>query len=340
MAFGKRVVSKPVEAGVDADGAPIAAPARLSLSSDSSSGPSTGMFIAIALGVVAIAGGGAFVLSGKMASASTREVIRPIEELAAQLDHDQLKTALITQAFPDSAGKSFMTSLARFPTDRDALLGRLADKAKAGGGRNELFWELNAWSIDFANANYQAIGRTGAMGYDRSMQIASATLDLMTRNKDCTIASLRELINDPSGGIADDDYGTPGYRLAMQSNQAVIDLTVAGEKMPFIDPVMRVSDGKAVVSALSSFSKDPQAMAIIGGAMNAAGGEVADKRSGNRKKKKKVDPTEKLAPDDVDTCALGKTILGKMQGLPAETKDRVWAIGVSRQAMDAIVAKR
>jgi hypothetical protein len=334
MSFGNRPARAPTEeAKVD----PRPAASRMVMTA----GPNIGLFIAIAVAVVGLAAGGAFFLSGKMASASTREVIRPIKDLAAELDRDQLKAALVTQAFPDSAGKSLMAKIAGFPDAQDALLSQLADTAKAGGDRNELVKTLDSWRKDFAHEHYLAIGRTGTMGFDRAMQLANSQIDLWKKTGGCSISGLRDLVDQRSDAIEVTDYGTPGYNLLMQSYQAVIDLVVAGEKMPPIDPVMRVSDGKAVMGAFSSLMKDPKSVAIARNVIVSAGGDLSEKRPRGRPGKRAPPPVQQqLAPDEVDICALGKTVVGKMQGLPAETKQRVWAASISRAATNYIYAHR
>lgn len=343
MSTGNRI------AGQSSDGAKVAprppasarmsvqaAPARMS----TQGGQSGAAFIAIAVGVIAIAVAGAFFVSGRMDAASARDVVRPIGVLAAELDRDQLKTALVTQAFPDRAGKAFMAKVAAFPDAHDALLGQLADAAEAGADRNGLVRTLDDWTKDFAYAHYQAISRTGSMGFDRSMHLATAQLDIMSGKGGCTISAVRRLVDGPFDAVALADYGTPGYSLLMQANQARVDLALAGERMPFVESVMRVSDGKAVLAAFSSLTKDPQAMAILKTMIQNAGGDPVGKVKKARPKKRSAQPVKQLAPDEIDICALGKTIVGKMQGLPAETKARLWAASVSRSTTAYIVAHR
>lgn len=313
-----------------------AAPRLVAASRESAQG-SSAAFIAIAVGVLAIAVGGAVFLSGKMNA--PREPIRQIPELAAELDHEQLKAALATQAFPDPAGKAFMTKAANFPEARDALLGQMADAAKAGADRHELVRTVDAWRQDFAYANYETISRSGAMGFDKSMQLANAQIEVMSKTRGCSVMGVRHLIDNPFRTASLPDYGTPGYNVFMQSSAVLVDLAAAGASRPHVEGALRVSDGKAVLGAFGSQMKDPMATSILRTVIQTAGGDVNGKARKGRPKKR-AQPTSQLKPDEVDVCALGKTLVGKLQGLPAETKERLWATSFRRSVTAHVMAGR
>src|SRR5690606_27257348 len=137
---------------------------------------------ALTLGVVLVAGGGAFAAPSVMSwiGGFDGEPVRPISQIVAGLSRDDAKVALATAAFPDKPARVFMARLeASFPSDHDELLGALADNALQGGDREALASGLNAWGAPFIRENLPAIGRTGARGFDEALAVASDALDFL-----------------------------------------------------------------------------------------------------------------------------------------------------------------
>lgn len=337
MGFGKRAAGwEPAAAPAAAEARPAQAAAAL-VTAPKAAGIDA-QFLAIVLGVVALAGGAAFFLPNILGPSKPKFVVLPISQAVAGLDREHAKAVLADQAFPDAAGRSFMASLAPFPKDRDELLGELADAAAKGADRNDLVDALNDWTVSFAHANFSAIARTGAKGFDRSMDISDAELSYLKTNGGCSLSGLRTLVNDPVSGAALADYGTTGYKISMQSNQAMVELAAQGRNAPYVESVLRQKDGKAVLDAFSSLMKDPKALGVIQSMTQSAG--APQPGNGRKSRAKKAPVASKLAPDEVDFCELGKTIIGKMRGLPDDTKARMWAMSMSRAAMQDIVARR
>lgn len=268
-------------------------------------------FAALALGVVVVSAGGAMAAPSILSwvGGFSTPSVRPIETVVAGLDRDAAKAALAAEAFPDKHGSAFMTALAdKFPDDHDRLLGSLADAAMRGGDRDELNLAVNTWLIDFGPRNLSALGRTGSKGFDQVLTIASDGLDLLedTGGGACTLRSLEKLVSDPNALTDLAAYGTKAYDFNMKTYRTLIDLAAEGRDAPPPETTLQPQDERAVQNAFFSMLRDPQVISLMEMATSGRGGQ------------------EEMA-SKINVCALGRTVVVKLKGLPAGTKARLWA---------------
>jgi hypothetical protein len=292
-----------------------ASPAKASKSGSLDAG-----FIALTLGVVAISAGGAFAAPSIMswAGSFSSAPVRPIPTVIAGLDRNAVKAALAKEAFPDKQGRAFMASIAgKFPEDHDALLSKLADSAMKGADRDGLVLAMNEWSFGFTTGHLDAIGRTGANGFNKGLDIAQEALGhIETAANGCDLKALESMAMNPEKLLAATTYGGDLYKFNMKSNQVLIDLAVAGRDAPAVDTTLQPEDEQAVQSLAFSLMSDPQITSLMKMSMrgNVSESEIASK---------------------VNVCALGRTVVVKLKSLPDGTKARIWALGASelRKAM-------
>jgi hypothetical protein len=316
MAFGKRSAGDtqrpaPPEAGeaaaTDKGSASIAVRTRVANHGDIDRN-----FIGIAIGVVVLSAGGAIAAPALFGSFAPG--IRPIEQVIAGLDRNEVEQALAVEAFPDASGKAFMTSLAaNFPEDHGRLLDRLADAATAGGDRDDLFAAMNAWSMDFAVTQMPAVSRSGAEGFDRAVSIVSDGLRIVeTRLNGCTPAKLRSIIEDPDSLDSLTVWNGEGYHLTMRANHAIADLAAKGRKADPVDATLTANDMNALQSTFISFMMDEQIMNLV---KSASTGGPMDFENAN-----------------INLCQLGRSVMIKLDSLPDATKGRLWATATSGDA--------
>ena len=216
-------------------------------------------FIALALGVVVLSAGAALAAPAVFDMFGGSIPVRPLNVVVAGLDRDQAKTALAREAFPDGEGHAFMTSLANgFPADHDQLLGLLADEAlKPGADRDDLVEAVSAWSVQFATPHIEAIGRTGADGFDDIMNVATDAMKVVEDAAGgCTMASFQKFTANPSALTQIAAYGGEGYKVGMRATRTLVDLAARGEHAQAVDTNLTPDDMSALQSTFFSLMID------------------------------------------------------------------------------------
>ncbi len=276
-------------------------------------------FIALVIGVVLLAGGGAFfapsVMSWALASFGS-EPVRPIADVVAGLSRDDAKAALAKGAFPDHPSRAFLTRLAsEFPSDHDALLSNLADRAIGGADRDALIMDVNIWTADFAMKNLPAIGRTGAQGFDQALAIGAEALAFIEKSAggNCSSDAIMAMANDPQKILALGAYGSDGWDLNMRTYDTLVVLAAAGRNAPAIDTTLTAQDEQALQSVFLSVMMDERVMKLMQTAMSG-------------------DPSQVNVDASLNICELGRTVISKLESLPSGTKDRLWALGTAEAA--------
>jgi hypothetical protein len=243
--------------------------------------------------------------------------VRPIDKIVAGLDVDAAKAALAKEAFPDDAGRGFMSALAsKFPGEHEVLLGKLAKAAMEGADREGLMMVVGQWTGDFTPRNLAAIGRTGSEGFDKVVGLATDALHMLEQagSGNCSLEAIQKMAEDPAIIAQLGAYGSPGYKLGMRANQMLVDLAAAGKNAPPPDTRLRREDEMALQSAFFAMASDPQIMSLVQSAMSS-GGRV---------------PSQSELASQLNVCQLGRTIIVKLKNLPTGTKARVWALGTSQ----------
>jgi hypothetical protein len=287
----------------------------------SSSGGLDKAFIALVFGVMVAAAGVAMVgppVFSWVGGALFAGQARPVDKVVAGLDKDAAKAALASEAFPDDAGRGFMSALAaKFPGEHDLLLGKLSDAAMKGADREGLVMVVGEWTADFAPRNLAAMGRTGSDGFDKVVSLASDALGMLEQagGGNCNLKSLEKIASDPAMIASLGAYGSPGYKLGMRANQLLVDLAAAGKNAPPPDTRLRPEDENALQSAFFAMASDPQIMSLMQSSM----------LSGQQ-------PSPDALAANLNVCQLGRTVVVKLRNLPAGTKARLWAIGTSQGA--------
>ena len=270
-------------------------------------------FIALAIGVVILAGGAAIALPslGSVFSGG----MRPIEDVVAGLDRASVRTALAAEAFPDADGRAFMTTLgATFPREHAQLLDTVTDIAMNGGDRDDLYSALNAWSLTFVPAQLPAIGRTGARGFDAGVVVLDDVLGVVEKEVGgCTGAKFQQ-VSQPEFLERLTRFDGPAYHTAMRANRAFVDLAAAGRTLPAISTTLTANDTSVIQSTFFSMMGDPQVMSIVraAGAAQSSGAQGGGYEAQSR------------LMNDVNFCQLGRTVLMKLKGLPDGTKARLF----------------
>lgn len=313
MAFGKRTAGSapppytPPAVELDAQDAPNV---RTRVANP---GAVDNKFIGLAVGVVFLSAGAAIAAPSLMSMVGGVSV-RPIEQVIAGLDRDAMRSALAQEAFPDDSGRAFMTSLAtHFPQQHGRLLDQLADTAAAGGDRDDLFLSMNAWTMGFAPQNISALGRTGAEGFDKSLGILKDALHIVeSETGGCTMKSLEGFMLNPSNLADLTRYGSDGYRLSMRAGATMVDLIAKGRNAQPVNATITRDDENALQSTFLSMMSDPQVMNLIQASMNARTQDMQDDLAKN-----------------INVCQLARTLVIKLEGLPAGTKSRLFATALS-----------
>lgn len=275
-------------------------------------------FIALTLGVVLVAGGGAFAAPSVMSwiGGFGGEPVRPISQIVAGLSRDDAKVALATAAFPDKPARVFMARLeASFPSDHDELLGALADNALQGGDREALASGLNAWGAPFIMENLPAIGRTGARGFDEALAVATDALDFLetAAGGRCSSDAIMKMAEDPQKLLALGAYGSKGWEFNIRSFDAMVRLAADGRNAPEIDAQLTPKDEQALQAVFMSIMLDDRIMKLMQTAMSG-------------------DPSQVDLDSSLNVCELGRTVIGKLESLPSDTRSRLWALGAGEAA--------
>jgi hypothetical protein len=271
-------------------------------------------FAVLAVGVMAIAAAGALGIT--MIGGGVK--VRPVAEIVAGLNRDQLKAALAVEALPDKQGQVFMATLQKhFPSEHDKLLGLMADTAMRGGDRNSLAIEVNEWLFPFTMQNMSNLGRTGAAGFDFALDAGDYGLDYISHTAGgCTVQSLTKLetvFSDPNQILEEIAYGSKGYEFNIKMSTQLVLLADAGRGAPNPPTELKPQDEAALRSALFSLMMDRDVMEMIRMAQaNQSLGQV-----------------DTSALSRVDVCRLGHTAIDKLRKLPKDTKGRLWGVGMN-----------
>lgn len=269
-------------------------------------------FIGLAAGVVVLSAGAA-IAAPSVLSMFGGASVRPIAEIVAGLDHNEVKVALAAEAFPDEHGRAFMNLLEdSFPDSHNRLLGRLADAAAMGADRDDLVLAVNLWSMEFVPGNLEYVGRTGAEGFDSLLTVASDALDVLNSEMGgCSLDRFTTLAADPAKITAFTSYGSRGYATGMRANHKVVELAARGRKAPKPDAKLNADDENAIQSVLISFLTDPQLMNAMQDAVWQTRGNAAD--------------MQKAVASKIDVCQLGRSLVVKLKRMPSGTKSRILA---------------
>ena len=307
MAFGKRAGGDPrppVQPKMDVveEGAPLIR-ARVT-----NPGGMDHKFIALAAGIVVLSAGAAIAAPSLMSVFSSG--IRPIKEVVAGLDVQQVRTALAVEAFPDEDGKAFMTSLAtHYPKSHGKLLDALADQAMAGAERDELYVTLNLWTTNFAVDVLPATARTGAEGFDTAVALFNEGLQLVEAEAGgCTGKKLQAMIS-PESIQKLTRYDGKAYHFIMRANRDFVELAAKGRNAPKIDTRLTANDTTALQSTFFSLVSDPQVSNLMTSAMNSSMDQLA---------------MQDHVMESLNICQLGRAVAIKLEKLPAGTKARLW----------------
>jgi len=273
-------------------------------------------FIAIAAGVVILSAGGAIAAPSVLNMFEAGKP-RTIAELVKGLGRDEVKAALATEAFPDAEGRAFLQSLeANFPESYDRLLGRMTNTARTGGDRDALMKDVAQWNMDFAPANFEYLGRTGAEGFDGLLHIVKDALDVVgSKAGDCSLASFQRLVEDEKALMSFADYGSAGYKVTMRANLSFVDLAAKGRNAPKPVAKLTADDDNALQSVFFSFMTDPQMMQLAQQAMRSGGDSPEEMQQAIAK--------------NMDICQIGRSIIVKLERLPSGTKSRLLAVAFS-----------
>jgi hypothetical protein len=269
-------------------------------------------FIGIAAGVVVLSAGAAIAAPSLMSIVGVNSV-RPIEQVIAGLDRNEMRAALALEAFPDESGRAFMTSLAtHFPNQHGRLLDQLADAAAAGGDRDALFAATNAWSMSFAPEQLQALSRTGAEGFDKALGVVSDALKIIESEAGgCSMKTLERYLRDPSTMVELTRYGGEGYRMGMRAGATMIELAAKGRNAPPVNTTITPDDEIALRSTFISLLSDPQVMNLIQSGMAGSQNLQAD------------------MAQTLNVCQLARTVIVKLEDLPSGTKTRLMGTALS-----------
>lgn len=273
-------------------------------------------FIGLAAGVVVLSAGGAIAAPSVLTMFGNGNV-RPIAEIVAGLDNDQLRTALASEAFPDEHGRAFLSSLeSNFPQSYQRLVGDLTTAARAGADRDDFVLSVGAWSMEFGPDNLQYVGRTGAQGFDQMLAVVSDGLAVVNKELgSCKLEAMQKLAEDPMSMMSLTSYGSEGYKTGMRANLAFVELAARGRNAPKPVAELNADDSSALQSVFFSILTDPQMMDLVQNAMWKTGGSAED--------------MQHTVAANLDFCQIGRTVIAKLERLPSGTKSRLLAAAFS-----------
>lgn len=326
MSFGKRTPGSPPPAApmvqpqrsADADGV-LSVRTRVAGGSGIDKG-----FIALAAGVVVLSAGAAIAAPSVFGALGGGQV-KSISELVAGLDRSQMKAVLAAEAFPDTEGRAFLATLKQnFPESHNRLIESMVTIAETGGDRDDMVMSLTQWGLDFAPSNLEYIGRTGAEGFDTLLNVVTESLEVVRKTTgNCSLGSVKRLLEDENALLDASRYGSDAYKVTMETNRSFVDLAAKGRGAP--KPVARLNadDENALQSVFISFITDPQMMQLAQQAM----------RAGNRA------DMEQTLETSLDLCQIGRSIIVKLERLPAGTKSRLLATALNPDSIsDAMMS--
>jgi hypothetical protein len=321
MSFGKRTPGSPppapptvqLQRSTDADGV-LSVRTRVAGDGGIDKG-----FIALAAGVVVLSAGAAIAAPSVFGALNSGQV-KSIAELVMGLDRGQMKAVLATEAFPDAEGRAFLAALKQnFPESHNRLLEGMVNIANTGGDRDDMVMGLTQWGMEFAPSNLEYIGRTGAEGFDSMLHVVTESLDVLRKTTgNCSMGSIKQLLENEDAVMNASRYGSDVYKVTMETNRSFVELAAKGRNAP--RPVARLNadDENALQSVFISFVTDPQMMQL---AQQAT-------RAGNRA------DMEQTLEANLDICQIGRSIIVKLERLPAGTKSRILATVLNPDAIN------
>lgn len=309
MSFGKRNAGEghPARQLLPPTSAPNDTPASGVRTKVASQGGIDKGFIAVALGVVMLSAGAALAAPSVL-SLFGAPPPRPIETVIAGLSRDEIKTALAQEAFPDEEGRAFMAALAQhYPSSYTKLLGDLADAAEDGADRDGLVFKVNLWGTQFGASHLDDLSRSGPEGFDAMLDIVDDALTLVEKEAGgCTLQSLERLMTDPNTLMKLTAYGGGGYKAQMRASRLFVEHASRGRNAPVASGDLNANDMNALQSTFVSMMSDRSIMNLAMAASSSGGF------------------SEDLAAQ-VDVCQLGRTVMVRLESLPAPTKGRLLA---------------
>lgn len=316
MAFGKRAAGDPlpqrapavIETEVNADGV---ASVRTVVSNP---GGIDHKFIALAVGVVVLSAGAAIAAPSLLSAFGGG--VRPIEDVIAGLDRQQVRTALALEAFPDPDGKAMMTSLAtHYPQAHGKLLDALADSAMSGGDRDDLYLALNGWTMDFAVDVLPAVGRSGAEGFDKAVALVNEGMHFVESEAGgCTGAKIQAFLMNPQTFADLQRYDSKAYHFSMRASRDFVELAAKGRNAQQIDTKLNANDTSALQSTFFSLIADPQISSLMTSAANGGMDQFE---------------MQQKVMNELNVCQLARAVVLKLEKLPAGTKARLWGTAMS-----------
>lgn len=124
--------------------------------------------------------------------------------------------------------------------------------------------------------------------------------------------SLEGFMLNPSNLADLTRYGSDGYRLSMRAGATMVDLIAKGHSAQPVNATITRDDENALQSTFLSMASDPQVMNLIQASMNARTQDMQDDLAKN-----------------INVCQLARTLVIKLEGLPAGTKSRLFATALS-----------
>lgn len=273
-------------------------------------------FIALAAGVVMLSAGGAIAAPSVLSMFDAGKP-RTIAELVTGLEPGEVKAVLATEAFPDAEGRAFLQSLQQhFPDSHQRLLSQMAETASMGGDRDDLVLGLAQWGMEFGPANFGYLGRTGAEGFDEMLGLVTDSFDVVRKEMgDCSLSSIQRLVEDPAALQSFSRYGSEAYKVTMRANLTFVELAASGRNAPKPAAKLNADDENALQSVFFSIMMDPQIMQLAQQAMRSGGDSPQE--------------LQMAMASNMDVCQIGRSVIGKLERLPAGTKSRLLAVAFS-----------
>jgi hypothetical protein len=172
---------------------------------------------------------------------------------------------------------------------------------------------MTAWTMGFASQHISALGRTGAEGFDKSLGILKDALRMVeSETGGCSMKSLEGFMQDPSRLADLTRYGSDGYRMSMRAGATMVALVARGRNAPPVNAMITPDDENALQSTFMSMMSDMQVMNMIQSDMNLRSQDMQVEFAQN-----------------INVCQLARTLVIKLEGLPADTKSRLLATALS-----------
>ena len=270
------------------------------------------VWYAVVAVVAVLAFGGAF-LGPKLLGGGQKGAIQKLVEGRTVPEAAGLINAY---GFKDETTRTFLARLQKFdPAAHAELLTEMGTAALQGGDRQALATLMIDWTQAYVMTNANVLRHSDPRYIDKLLPLARYALDSMSRTSGdlCELDKMMQVGADPNLMQAYTKYGGPLYDVAMQGNSILIGMVENGRKRRdngasdayFAEAEgMTQQDETAITAAMMTLMADKDVQKIMMNAQSIQNGDI---------------------PTGVNVCSIGSRLVGKIEELDPQIRQRLWA---------------